>query len=80
MANETRLTDKDLKEIREKLENKAAYKRDIALAKAQKEVEVVNREYDAYWDGVYDAIKAVSALIPADGERSNDVSGTDKNH
>lgn len=71
MANEKRLTDKALKEIREKLEANANHKKDIALAKAQKEVETINREYVAYWDGLYDAIKAVSALIPADGGAEN---------
>ena len=58
------MTDKDLKEIREKLEAKAGHKRDIALAKAQKEVDTINREYDAYWDGVYEALRAVSDLLP----------------
>lgn len=66
------MTDKDIKAIREKLEAKAAYKRDVALAKAQKEVETINRAYDAYWDGMYDALKAVSALIPEPPKKEND--------
>lgn len=53
------MTNKELDEIIKKLETARMQKRDIQLAKAQKEIEAINREAEAYWDGVYDAIKAV---------------------
>lgn len=34
-------------------------KREIALAKAQAEISTINREYEAYMGGVYDAVKVM---------------------
>ena len=34
-------------------------KRDIALAKAHAEVDAINREHEAYIDGIYDAVKVI---------------------
>lgn len=64
------MTDKELDAIRDLLDTKRQQKRDIALAKAQKEIDTINREYEAYWDGIYDAIKAVKAVLsePPKGE------------
>lgn len=58
------MTKADLDRIRDKLVDARTHKRDIALAKAQKKIETINRESEAYWDGVYDAIKAVWNAMP----------------
>lgn len=45
--------------ILSRLEADRNRKKDIQLAKAKAEVETICREADAYFDGVYDAIKAI---------------------
>lgn len=40
-------------------------KKQIALVKAQAEIATIRREAEAYWDGVYDAIKEVMNALPA---------------
>lgn len=34
-------------------------KREIALVKAQAEVDKINKEHEAYLDGLYDAVKVI---------------------
>lgn len=58
------MTKKDLEEIEAKLTAKRTQKKEIALAKAQAEIDTIKREAEAYWDGVYDALKAVKNLLP----------------
>lgn len=58
------LTPKALDKILDDLSRKRQYKKDIQIAKAKAELDAINRETDAYYDGVYDAIKAVKELLP----------------
>lgn len=58
------LTAKDLDNILNQLTAKRERKKEIALAKAQAEIQTIQREADAYWDGLYDAIRAVKNLLP----------------
>ena len=58
------LTSKELEAILDDLDRKRQHKKDIQLAKAKAEMDAINRETDAYFDGAYDAIKAVKALLP----------------
>lgn len=58
------MTKHDLDQIAAKLTARSIQKKEIALAKAQAEIHTVQREADAYWDGVYDALKAVRDLLP----------------
>lgn len=58
------ITVEKLDEIFKKLENSYSQKKCIKLAVAQKEIEAINREADAYLDGLYDAFKAVKSALP----------------
>lgn len=58
------MTAKDLDAILRKLESQREHKKQIALAKAQAELDTIRREADAYFDGAYDAIKEIKALLP----------------
>lgn len=51
----------NLQEICDHLTAKRAHKADIARAKAHAEIETIQRESDAYYDGVYDALRAFQA-------------------
>ena len=53
------MTTAEFDAIQQVLINKMSRKKDIALATARKELDAIQREYDAYFDGVYDALKAV---------------------
>lgn len=58
-------------EIISRLSASADRKRDIKQAKAKAEIESIDREYTAYIDGVYDAVKAIrtsEALAGKGGE------------
>ena len=57
------MTTAEFDAIQEALINKMSIKKDIALAAAQKEIDAIQREYDAYFDGVDDALKAVRAAM-----------------
>lgn len=57
------ITPKDLDDIRNRLTAIREQKKAIALAKAQAEIETIQRETEAYWDGLYDALKAVKQLL-----------------
>lgn len=50
------MTGKELDIIMIRLQNAREQKKQIALTKAQAEIETIRREAEAYWDGVYDAI------------------------
>lgn len=58
------MTAKELDAILADLEKNRQHKKDIQLAKAQAEINAIHREADAYFDGLYDAIRAVKALLP----------------
>ena len=58
------MTEKELDAIMLRLTNARDRKKDIALAKANAEIDAIRREAEAYWDGVYDAIKEIKNAIP----------------
>lgn len=70
------MVDKDLDSILEKLAQKAARKKDIALVKVDAEKSAICRAYEAYYDGAYDAIKAVKQAL-ADNDNPELVGGAD---
>lgn len=57
------LDEKKLNAILSELDKKRQHKKDIQLAKAQAEIAAIQREYEAYYDGLYDAIKAVKNIL-----------------
>lgn len=62
------MLENDLDVIVDKLDRARRQKRDIQLANAQAEIKTIEREYLAYYDGAYDAIKAVKAAMAKGGE------------
>lgn len=58
------MTEKELDAIMMRLTNARDRKKDIALTKANAEIDAIRREAEAYWDGVYDAIKEVKNAMP----------------
>lgn len=58
------MTTKDIDAIIDRLTSIREHKKQISLAKAQAEIQTIQRETDAYWDGMYDFMKAVKALLP----------------
>lgn len=61
------MTNKELDIIRNRLEQERQRKQDIQMIKAKAEMDNINRETVAYYDGVYDALKAVEVLITEGG-------------
>lgn len=57
------MTGEKLEQIFEDLTRSHARKRDIALAKAKAEIETIQREDSAYYDGVYDTIKEIKNAL-----------------
>lgn len=53
------MTDKELDAILNRLISASEHKKQIKLTKANAEIETIRREAEAYWDGVYDALKEV---------------------
>lgn len=49
----------DFDKILTDLENGRLRKRDMALVKAHAAVETINKECEAYLDGIYDAVKVI---------------------
>ena len=66
------MTDKELNAILNELTAKRDQKKQIALAKAQAEIQTIQRETDAYWGGAYDAVKAIKATIPTPSKTDRD--------
>lgn len=58
------MTDKDLDAIMDRLTHIREHKKQIALTKAQAEIQTIQRETDAYWDGMWDFCKEVKRLLP----------------
>lgn len=58
------MTDKELDLIMLRLQSARDRKKEIALTKANAEIDTIRREAEAYWDGVYDAIKEVKNAMP----------------
>ena len=58
------MTNEDLDRILARLDAKYQRTREQRLIKARAEIEAIDREYTAYYDGAYDAIKAVKAIMP----------------
>ena len=66
------MTDKELDGILNRLDLDRRRKKDLQLVKAKAEMDSIDREYVAYYDGVYDALKAVEVLM-AEGGKDNGV-------
>lgn len=64
------MTKKDFDDILDELYIKIGRKRDIDLIKANEEIKAINRAYDAYLDGIYDAVKLVKMRMEKNGEYS----------
>lgn len=62
------MTEKDLDAILDNLDRRAYQKKEIKLAKAKAEMDAIDREYTAYYDGAYDAIKAVRSALQKEEE------------
>lgn len=58
------MTDKQLEEIMTRLTSANKHKTQIQLAKANAEITTIQREADAYWNGVYDALKEIKKAMP----------------
>lgn len=56
------MTDKELDLLFIRLTNAEGRKRDIKLAKARAEIDTIQREHEAYLDGVCDAIKEIKNM------------------
>ena len=54
----------DYDAILDKLCTRAGRKREAALIKANAELQTIEREYTAYYDGAYDAVKAIKEAMP----------------
>lgn len=61
------MTEKDFDAILEKLDHAAQRKRDVKQAAKRAEMEAIQLEYVAYYDGAYDAIKAVKNALQKEG-------------
>lgn len=61
------MTEKELEAICSRLTMRKDRIRDIKRARAEAEVDAINREYSAYCDGVEDAIKAVRGAVEQEG-------------
>lgn len=51
----------DFDKILDDLENSRNRARDIALTKAHALIETINKEHEAYLDGIYDAVKVIKS-------------------
>ncbi len=60
------MTTKDLEAIMDRLTHIREHKKQIALTKAQAEIQTIQRETEAYWDGMWDFCKEVKALLPTE--------------
>ena len=62
------MTSKDLDTILNSLDKKRRHKRDIQLAEARAKIDAINESYEAYYDGVHDAVKAMKELLASQPE------------
>lgn len=62
------MTEKELEAICSRLTMRKDRIRDIKIAKAQAEVDAINRECSAYCDGVDDAIKLVLGAMEKEAD------------
>lgn len=62
------MTEKELEAISSRLTMRKDRIRGIKVAKAQAEVDAINREYSAYCDGVDDAIRAVRGAMEQEAD------------
>lgn len=60
------MTNEDLDRILASLDARYQRKKEQRLIKARAEIEAIDREYVAYYDGAYDAIKAVKSIMSAE--------------
>lgn len=62
----------DFDKVLNRLSAAHSRKKEILLIKANAEIEAIQREDTAYYDGVYDAIKEVKALLvnPAEEDKA----------
>lgn len=58
------MTNEDLDRILASLDARYQRTREQRLIKARAEIEAIDREYAAYYDGAYDAIKAIKEIMP----------------
>ena len=57
------MTEKDLEAICTRLWANKERSRDLKMARAQAELDAINREHSAYCDGVDDAIRAIRGAM-----------------
>ena len=65
------MTDKELDAIFDELDRARTRKREIDIIKAQAESKAVDREFEAYIDGAYAAIKSVKMAMQKEREKDN---------
>ena len=58
----------DFDKILDDLDRGRYRKREVALAKAQAEINTINREYEAYVAGLYDAVRAIKSQYTKEQE------------
>lgn len=62
------MADIDFDAILDNLDRAYRYKRDIALAVAKSEMKAIEDKYLAYYDGVYDAVKAIKTALQKEAD------------
>lgn len=67
------MTTKDLDAIMDRLTSIREHKKQIALTKAQAEIQTIQRETEAYWDGMWDFFKEVKDLLPKERDGVDNV-------
>ena len=62
------MTENELDAILDNLDRGKRRSHDIKIAQAQAELKAIEREYLAYYDGAYDAIKAVRVALQKESD------------
>lgn len=65
------MDEKKLEEVLEQLMNSHRRKTDLRLAKANMEIQTINREDVAYYDGAYDAISKIRLILREEEAKTN---------
>lgn len=65
------MTNDDLDKILSELDAVMRRKKEILLVKARTEIDTLDREATAYYDGAYDAIKVVKQRLAAEAHNGN---------